>query len=171
MPSFELVKTVDGTIRGRTQEDDRAYKRHKGWIKSLGAGEFYRVDVTRGRDGIKFKKFWALLRFLFQHWEPEEAKKPLTYKGVVIERDIEAFRKHVTILAGYCEPVYEIGPKGGTRVRLEAQSISYDAMTDDDFNAFYKAVINVAIKHFLPRGYETPAHVQEVIDQIERFDS
>jgi hypothetical protein len=43
-------------------------------------------------------------------------------------------------------------------------------MEDDDFNAFYKALINVAIKHFLPKGYKTPDRVREIITEIERFD-
>ena len=64
-----------------------------------------------------------------------------------------------------------MGPKGGVRVRMDAQSIAYDAMDDDTFSAFYKALINVAIKHFLPKGYQTPDHVAEVIQKIESYDS
>lgn len=169
-PTFNVVKMADGSLRGRFPEDDRLYSAHKRKVAQMGAGEYYRQKVTYERDGVKFRKFWSLLRFLFEHWDRDQASKPLRYKGKLVERDIESFRRDITILAGYCEKTYEVGPKGGVKVRLEPKSISYDAMEDDDFNEFYKAVINVAIKHFLPKGYKTPEQVAEVINRIERYE-
>lgn len=171
MPAFNLVKMSDGAIRGMTQDDDKAYKAHIRKREQLGAGEFFNVKITHPRDGKKFKKFWSLLRFLYAHWEPAEARQPLKYRGKLVEKNIEAFRETLIILAGYGEPTYEIGPRGGVRVRMRAKSIAYDAMEDDDFNTFYKALITVAIKHFLPRGYKTSDHVSEIIGEIERYDS
>lgn len=171
MPSFDLVKTSSGDIRGRTQTDDQAFKRHKGWVKGLGAGEFYTVTIKRVRDPVKHKKYWSLIRFLFDHWDPEQTKKQLKYKGKPVEKNIDSFRRDLTILAGYGVPTYEVGPKGGVRVRMDAKSIAHDAMDDDEFNALYKALIGVAIKHFLPTSYHTPDHVREVIEKIESYDS
>ena len=167
MPSFELVKTEKG-LRGYTQADHKAFLEHKKKIESMEAGEVYAVTVKWPRDGKKHRRFMALLRFLFEHWEP--GAKALTYRGKVIEKNFNAFRKSITILAGFYEESYEIGPRGGVKVRLEAKSISYGEMPDDDFNDLYKATIDVGIKHFLPKGYKTPEQVREILDEIERFD-
>jgi hypothetical protein len=165
MPEIQLVSTAKG-LRGYTQDDDRAWKRFKGWVKSLGSGEYFTLTYKRPRN-VKFhRKLFALFNFLFEHWEPEHGRKRLTYKGQPIEKNFDAFRKELTILAGFYVASYDL--KG--RVQLDAQSLAFDSMDDDTFEKLYKAVIDVAIKHFLPTSYKTAEQVEAILAEVERFE-
>jgi len=53
------------------------------------------------------------------------------------------FRSHLTVLAGYYDSFAGIDG----RVRVEAKSISYSNMTQEEFEQLYSALINAAIKH------------------------
>jgi hypothetical protein len=170
MPSFEIVKTDKG-FRGYTQADHEAYLAHKRKLEEMEPGEFCEISVTWERDNRSHRRFMALMRFLFEHWEPAEARKPLKYRGKVIEKNFDAFRKSVVILAGFYKESYELGPRGGVKVRLEARSISFRNMPEEDFQKLCKKVIDVAIKHFMPKGYETPERVRQIIETIEGFDT
>lgn len=160
MPEMELVRTGKG-IRGFGSDNDRAWGRFKGWLRSLGQGETFRVKYWRDRNPRFHRKFFALLNFLYDHWEPGE----LTYQGAPVQKQFEAFRKQVTILAGFYAPVFDLD--GG--LRLEAQSIAFENMEEETFEKLYKAVINLGITRILPAGYDEE-ELRRVLAEIERFD-
>lgn len=165
MPTVNLVKTASGDLRGFGQAHDQEWKRLKGWMKKLEPGEFFTLTIKQQRN-LKFhRKYFALLNFLFDHWEPEQGRKRLAYKGIPIEKSFESFREQTIILAGFYEQTFDL--QG--RMRLTAKSISFDKMSEDDFEQLYKATINVGMKHILPRSY-TEDGLARVLEELERFD-
>lgn len=163
-PEFGLVKMSNGELRGFRQDDDKAWKRFKAWWKRLEPGEFFTLSYKRPRNGKVHRKFFAMLNYAFQHWEPARARKRLTYKGLPIEKNFDAFREQVTILAGFYEASYDL--KG--RVKLKAKSIAYDKMDDDEFVRLYEAVFDVLMKHVFIN--HTREDLREVIAKLEEFD-
>lgn len=165
MASFEIVKTGKGNFVGATQEDHKAYERHKAKLKDMEPGEFLKVKVTLPRSLPFHRRFMAMVRFAFEQWEPEKARKRLTYKGAPIEKNFEQFRKDMLILAGYHKATYD---RRG-RVTLDARSISFDQMEDDEFREVYAAVYEAIYQHvFVAKGY-TRETFSEVLAEYERF--
>jgi len=58
-------------------------------------------------------------------------------------KQFDVFRQNLTVLAGYYDQLYTI--KG--EVRIEAKSLSYGSMSQDEFEDCYSALISAAIKH------------------------
>jgi hypothetical protein len=64
----------------------------------------------------------------------------------------ELFRKQLTVLAGYYNQLYHIDGS----FRLEAKSLSYGSMEPEDFEKFYNAAIQAAMKNiFLTTDEQT----------------
>lgn len=163
MPEIELVKMSTGGLRGFRQDDDRAWKRFKGWVKRLEPGEFFTLSYRRPRNVKLHRKFFAMLNYAFEHWEPERARKRLTYKGAPIEKNFEAFREQVTILAGFYEQAFDLTG----RMTLRARSIAFDKMDDDEFARLYEAVFDVLWKHVFIN--HTREDLEGVIAKLEGF--
>lgn len=167
MPTVELVKMTSGDLRGFGQTHDREWKKLKGWMKNLEPGEFFTLTVKKHRNPKFHRKYFALLNFLFDHWEPEQGRRRLTYKGAPIAKSFDAFREQVAILSGFYEQTFDL--QG--RMRLTAKSISFDKMEEDEFERLYKATIEVGMNHILPRTYRDAGEVdQVVIQQLEQFE-
>ena len=98
------------------------------------------------------RKFFALLDVAFDAWEPS----PVEYKGQVIEKNRQRFRKDLIILAGFGEPIFNI--KG--EVRYEAKSISFAKMNSEDFESLYSKVIDVILRRILTN------YTRDDLDQI-----
>lgn len=150
----------NGAIRGFRQDDDRAWKRFKGWMKSLGAGEFFTLSYTRPRNPKLHRKFFAMLRHAFDHWEP----RALTHNGQPVAKNFEAFREQVLILAGHYEQTFALD---GT-VQLRAKSIRFDKLDDDDeFARIYESVLLVLLEHVLT-NYKRD-DLDRVVAELEAF--
>lgn len=99
-------------------------------------GEDYEVEIKLTRNSAFHGKVFAFFNFCFTHWRhgneyQDEAKQ------------FNVFRAHLTALAGYFDSF--VGIDG--RVRVEAKSISYSNMTQEEFEHLYSALINAAIKN------------------------
>lgn len=166
MPEFEIVKRGDNTFVGYTQEDHKRYAAYLAKCDGMEPGEFMRLKVVYPRSLVFHNRFMKMLRFAFEQWEPEKARKRLTYKGVPIEKDFEAFRKDTLILAGFYIARYDA--RG--RVKLDAKSISFDNMEDDEFRTVYKPVYEVLYRRIFEnkRGY-TRDELDLVLAEFERF--
>lgn len=82
--------------------------------------------------------------------------------GAVL-RDIEMFRKWLTVEAGYFD-LYDT-PNG---VRKEPKSISFVNMEQDEFNAFYKNCFDVVWNMFLKHKFENEEQAQQaMLDLLE----
>lgn len=134
-------------------------------LRKIKAGTALSVEIRRIRNYKFHKKMFALFKLAFDVWEPET---PQTYKGEVVSKDFDRFRKDMTILAGFYKAVYNARGE----VRLEAESLSFASMAEDRFEKVFRAVLNVVWNRVLRNaGYETEAEVERVVDELMRFDS
>ena len=109
-------------------------------LEALKPGE-YKAVITKPRN-IKFhRKFFALLNFAFEQWDPDS----LYYKNQPVQKNLDRFRKDITILAGYGNPVINLKED----VRIEAKSISFASMDEVEFDELYNQVINVILDKIL----------------------
>ncbi len=85
-------------------------------------------------------------------------------RGLRIEtphKSKEALHDWIKIEAGYCDLV--VTPAG---VKKVAQSINFDVMDQDQFNAFYKAAFSVVWRFVLSRKFNNEAEAQAAVDQL-----
>ena len=111
-----------------------------------------RLDKFAGNKGIIVTAADEALNLL--------AKKRAE-KLPVIEKDIDSFRRWLTIEAGYFN--YRLTPAG---VVKEPESISFASMDQDQFNAFYKACFTVCWNMILCNRFSSEDEVQQAIDQL-----
>ena len=148
-----LSKTASGTL---APADQQAVD----WIAKLKLGQMVRAEVTKPRNPKFHRKYFALLNFAFDAWEPQ-AKE---YKGEPVQKNFDQFRRDVTILAGYYEASYNL--KG--EVRLLPKSISFANMNEDEFGALYSDTINVILSRILTNYSRSDLY--EVVENLLRFD-
>ena len=79
----------------------------------------------------------------------------------VIDKDIDSFRRWLTIEAGYFNIC--VTPAG---VVKEPKSISFARMDQDEFNAFYKACFNVCWNMILCNRFASKDEAQQAIDDL-----
>lgn len=109
------------------------------WLRKKKLGAVIMVEPREMRNGAFFRKWFALLEMAYSYWS--ETVKPMEYRGQSVQPSFTRFRKDMTILAGYYDPVTNI--KG--EVRIEAASIAWASMDDDTFTKLYDATIQVLL--------------------------
>ena len=149
MPEIVLAKTPGGALVPIDQDG-------VDYLAKLKVGQGVRVTVVRQRN-LKFhRKFFALLNYAFEHWEPVES----TYKGQIVAKNFDQFRNDITILAGHYTS--SITLKGD--VRLTAKSIAFERMDEDTFSELYSSVINVILSRILTKY--SREDLDEVVERI-----
>lgn len=151
MAEAVMIKTQQGYIPSTPDDADRL-KRHK-------VGKVYRMDFTEIRNAKFHRKFFAMLNVGFDAWEPDQKE----YKGILVEKNFDRFRKDCVILAGFYDAAYDINGE----VRLTAKSISFANMEEEEFGKLYNAVSNVLLRKVL-KNYSR-ADLDAVVDQILGF--
>lgn len=162
---INLVKVVGGAEFAATAlvpvtDEDREL------LGKIGAGEIVTVELRRMRNYQFFRKWWALVNFAFDYWEPPNLPDDpdrTWLRKVAPQKSKDRFRKDLTILAGYYDAHYRLDGS----VRIEAKSISFGSMTEDEFEKLYSATIDVVLKHVLT-NYTEP-ELQYVVDEALRF--
>ena len=110
-------------------------------LTKIKIGEIVSLSMKRMRNYRFHKKFFAMLNFAFDYWEPTLEHNEW---GVVPERNFDRFRKDVIILAGFYDYSYRLNGE----TTLEAKSISFASMSDEDeFEKLYSACVDVILKH------------------------
>jgi Protein of unknown function (DUF1367) len=125
-------------------------------MAGLKDGEF-KCEVTRPRPrNYPFlKKYFALLKFSYDHWEmPEDAK---TLKS------FENFRKELAVLSGHYRQVWKLDGD----FTLEAESISFANMGEEEFEKLYGATVTIILRDVL-KGY-TKEDLDEVVLSVLSF--
>jgi hypothetical protein len=117
-------------------------------LDRVGIGECVMCSIRRVRNPKLHRKFFALIKLAFDNWRPLGAT-PDT-------KNIEQFRKELIIAAGYYDVVLSLSGEP----HLEAKSIAWDRMGEEEFTPLYEAVVEVLSRGFLP-GLTT--------EQAERF--
>lgn len=155
MTDLTVIKSGNGSFipaDAASQEEAAKFK--------IGAP--VRFKATRQRNYQFHKKWFALVGFAYDHWEPATLQDP-KFEGVVPEKNFDRFRKDIIILAGFYDATYRVDGS----VRIEAQSISFASMDEDEFDSLYKATFTVIHKRILPHYQEQELH--DVINQLLEF--
>lgn len=132
-----LIKQMNGTFIP-------AYDSDKENLKRIKSGEMIQADVVKPRGVKKHRKFFALLNLLFQNQE--------NYKN------IEDLRHDLTVAAGYYREVVDIHGE----ITKRAESISFAAMDDLQFDKYFDDVLNTIVHHF---NFDK----EEILNNISEF--
>jgi len=90
------------------------------YLTKLKNGATLTGEFKRARNPRFHRKAFALLSYAYQCWEPPHNDVTPARK------DFDAFRRQLTILAGYYDVVYKIDGK----FEVIAKSLKYSAMDD-----------------------------------------
>ncbi len=121
------------------------------YLTKLKTGEWYEVDIKRGRNQGFHRKTFAFLNFAFAYWGGE-----CEFQDEAAQFD--SFRKQLTIQAGYYNQVWTLDGQGFT---LEAKSLSYASMEQTEFEEFATAMQNAAMRTIFQGANERV--IQELI--------
>jgi len=126
-------------------------------IDKIKAGEVVTMKFSRMRNYQFFKKWWSLVNFAFDYWEPPPIKTTKEWqKAIAPEKNLDAFRKDLTIAAGYFNSYVRLNGE----IRVEAKSISFSSMSEDEFEKLYSATVDAIIKHVCTQ------YTGEMLDQV-----
>lgn len=129
------------------------------WFKKQAIGSIANVTVSRMRNYQFFKKWWALVKLAFDHWDACEFKND---HGAV-KPCFDRFRKDVTIMAG----LYEQSIRLDGSVRVEAASLAWGSMTEEAFTDLYERTVDVLLKKVLLTY--SREDLDDVVNEITAF--
>lgn len=134
------------------------------YLKRIKLGDGVRIEVKAARNLMRHRRFFALLNLAFDAWEPADVVDDV----VAPQKNFDSFRRDILILAGHCDAHYSLDGS----VRFEARSISFANMPDDlAFEDVYRRVLTVVWEKILRQmRYASPEDVEEVVQQLIRFD-
>jgi len=146
-----MFKRIQGFLQ---PQDDEAFA----VINSLDPNEVVNFEKVKSMRNYKFhKKYFALINFAFEHWQPEKIKDDIV-DGIVPKKSFTRFRKDLTILSGYYDQ--EIRLDGS--LRIVAKSISFVNMNEADFHELYSNTIDVILDKILTN------YTKEKLDETVR---
>ena len=126
-----------GVLVPASDIDEQRFKRFK-------SGHVYAVEIKLSRNSDFHGKMFAFLGFCYEHWAGD--REFLSDAG-----QFDYFRKELTILAGFSDEYYSLDGS----VRVEAKSLSYASMNQQQAEECYSAMINAAMAHiFVGCGVE-----------------
>ena len=99
-------------------------------------GELYEMEIKNSRNSQFHRKVFQFYNFCFEYWRSDQ-------EFLSEQAQFDCFRDNLTVLAGYYHTLVNL--KGETRI--EAKSISFASMTQEQFEQLYTALINTASKH------------------------
>lgn len=150
-----LTKTMSGALVPMDQ-DEEAFKRFK-------SGAVIRCEVKEMRNGAFFRKWWALVKVGFDLWT--ESIPRSKFRGMEIEPNFTRFRKDVTILSGYYDPIFNV--KG--EIRMEAKTLKWGSMTEIEFNELYQKTINTILNKIIPSRNISKQELQAWAERVMEF--
>lgn len=156
MAEILLMKTPQGSLVPAMESEAEKLARFR-------VGATIRCEVSQMRNYAFHKKWFSLVTLAFGVWT--ETAPQIQYKGVDVEPNFEKFRKDITVLAGYFTPVFNVRGE----VRLEAKSISFASMEQDEFERLYSKTIDVILKKILPDGRFTESGLREAVDRVMEY--
>lgn len=123
-----------------------------------------KVKVVRPRNPDFHARFFAMLNFGFDYWNPMS----VMVDGVAItpEKSFDRYRKDLLIIAGFRKVVVNLK----NEVRYEAESISFANMDEDRFREVYRLVFGVLWDYVLSRvDGMSKEHAENTINQMLDF--
>lgn len=124
---LNFTKAPGGILHPSTDMDAERMKRFK-------TGEIYPVEIKVSRNPDFHRKVFAFFNFCFDYWRSD--REFMDEAG-----QFDMFRKNLTVLAGYRREYYKIDGS----VRVEAESLSYGNMEQEEFERCYQSLIQAAI--------------------------
>jgi hypothetical protein len=129
------MKKIGKALVPDSDEEAEKLQRFKGVIK---------CEITEMRNGPFFRKYWKLISVAFDYASANMI--PRQHNGVEVVMCKDQFRKDITVMAGYYDPVFTVHGD----VKLEAKSLQWSKMTEEDFAKLYSATIDVILQKVLP---------------------
>ena len=156
MAELLMVRLPTGGFAPATDEDAEA-------IRKIKAGSMVRCEVKQIRNYKFLQKWFTLAKYAFDIWS--DTLEPQEYKGVPVEPNFDRFRKDLIILTGRFDAVYNA--RGD--VRVEAKSISFASMSEQEFEALYSETINVILKKILNSTAMTEDELRGHVDNVLNY--
>ena len=141
-----LIRTPSG-LRGATPDDQTAWAKFKRKLETMKPGNWLRFEWSTPRNGPHHRKFMALLQLVAENSEVYD-----TVPKALIA---------VKLAAGYFDAHPD--PRTGEIIPVP-QSISYDAMPQEEFEAFYSAALDGVLQVILPTMDQATA--ERLLDMI-----
>lgn len=155
MPDIYLVVGPGGQVIPSTDNDADYFQKKK-------RGSVLKAKITEPRNGKFFRKWWALAKFAFDHWEFGDYE----WRGQRVQPNFERFRKDLIILAGYGDPVWNIK----NELRMEARSISWAKMTEGEFEDFYSRTITAILQsEYFSKGVHSEHEIRQIVEILIGF--
>ena len=132
------------------------------FVGKLIRNDVITADFVKPRNYRFHKKWFALVKFAFEHWTPAAFEEP-KWEGVVPEKSFDRFRKDITIMSGRYDAVYRVDGS----VRIEAKSISFSKMNEEEFNELWNATTTVILEKVLTNYTEDD--LDNTVKQLEQF--
>lgn len=126
-----LIKTPKG-LRGSTPADQDAWAKFRRKLETMTPGKWLRFEWSSPRNGRHHRKLMALLQLIAENSEVYDtvAKALIAVKLVTGHFDLMA------------------DPETGEIIKVP-RSISYEAMGQEDFDAWYSQAIDGVLQHIL----------------------
>lgn len=158
MAEILLLKTPHGVLVPANEDEAET-------LAKFRSGATIKCTVSEMRNGAFFRKWWLLAKFAFDVWS--ETAPRATYRGNPVEHNFNRFRKDLIILTGRHRAVFNaLG-----EMRLEAESISWAKMKEEEFARMYSETINVILGRVLSNRPDlTEDKLRNHIDHLMSFD-
>ena len=132
------------------------------WVNKMSYGQVISADFKKPRNYGFHKKYFALIKFAYENWQPSEKTMP-KWEGVVPTKSFDRFRKDLIILTGRSYAVWRLDGS----FRIEADSISFARMTEEEFNKLYKDTVDKILEKILTNY--SRQDIEDVINELMRF--
>lgn len=129
---INMTKHRGGTLTPDTDLDAESMQR-------FATGETYEVEIRLPRNPAFHRKVFAFFNFCFEYWE-----KRADVGFLNREAQFSKFRGDLTCLAGEPYRVEVFNLRG--EVRVTPKSLAYGAMSQKEFEGFYVAITNAAMR-------------------------
>lgn len=129
------------------------------YLNGIKLGEVVSCDIKKARNYKYHQKLFVLVTHAFEAWNPPEVE----YRGHIVQKNFEKFRKDITSAAGYYTP--SINLKG--EVQAIPDSWAFGNMSEEKFEKMYSAIIDVILQTVL--AHYTRENLDQVVDEILRF--
>ena len=127
------------------------------FVNKLINNDVITSNFVKPRNYLFHKKWFALVKFAFDHWQPANLENS-KWADVIPEKNFDRFREDITILCGAFV----------STIRIEAKSISFAKMNEEQFQKLFESTKMVILKHIL-KNYNLN-ELNDVVLNLEKFD-
>lgn len=131
---LEFIKQAGGILQ--PADDITADK-----LTKFKTGEQYSVEIKRSRNPQFHRKAFSFFKFCFDFWAGGHE-----FQSESVQ--FNQFRKQLAIMAGYHDSYYAIDGS----VRVEAKSLSFENMDQEEFEKCYHALVQAAMSNIFRSG-------------------